>query len=163
MSIQTTETWLTQEAFDRRSAELEQLSNEGRTQIAKKIELARDEGDLKENGGYHAAKEEQGKMEARIRVLTELLRHAKVGEAPESTGVVLSGTVVTARIFGEKSVFLLGSREIVGEDSDLDVYSEGSPLGAAILGHRAGESTSYTAPNGKEITVEIVKVETYLA
>ncbi len=163
MSIQTTETWLTQEAFDRRSAELEQLSNEGRTQIAKKIELAREEGDLKENGGYHAAKEEQGKMEARIRVLTELLRHAKVGEAPESTGVVLSGTVVTARIFGEKSVFLLGSREIVGEDSDLDVYSEGSPLGAAILGHRAGESTSYTAPNGKEITVEIVKVETYLA
>ncbi len=163
MSIQTTETWLTQEAFDRRSAELEQLSNEGRTQIAKKIELARDEGDLKENGGYHAAKEEQGKMEARIRVLTELLRHAKVGEAPESTGVVLSGTVVTARIFGEKSVFLLGSREIVGEDSDLDVYSEGSPLGAAILGHRAGESTSYTAPNGKEITVEIVNVETYLA
>jgi transcription elongation factor GreA len=162
VSTEPTETWLTQEAFDRRSAELEQLSNAGRTEIAKKIEAAREEGDLKENGGYHAAKEEQGKMEARIRVLTELLRHAKVGEAPESTGVVQSGTVVTARILGEVSVFLLGSREIVGEDSDLDVYSEGSPLGAAILGHAVGETVSYTAPNGKEITVQIDKVETYL-
>jgi transcription elongation factor GreA len=162
VSTESPETWLTQEAFDRRSAELEQLSGVGRTEIAKKIEAAREEGDLKENGGYHAAKEEQGKMEARIRVLTELLRHAKVGEAPESTGVVQSGTVVTARILGEESTFLLGSREIVGEGSDLDVYSEGSPLGAAILGHSVTETVSYTAPNGREITVQIDKVETYL-
>ncbi|HAM27502.1 MAG TPA: transcription elongation factor GreA [Microbacteriaceae bacterium] len=163
MSNETTETWLTQEAFDRRSAELEQLAGAGRTDIAKKIEAAREEGDLKENGGYHAAKEEQGKIEARIRVLTELLRHAKVGEAPQSTGVVQSGTVVTANILGEESVFLLGSREIVGEDSDLDVYSEGSPLGTAILGHKVGDTTSYIAPNGKEITVQVVNVETYSA
>ncbi len=163
MANETTETWLTQEAFDRRTAELEQLSNEGRIEIAKKIEAAREEGDLKENGGYHAAKEEQGKMEARIRVLTELLRHAKVGDAPASTGVVESGTVVTARILGDESTFLLGSREIVGEDSDLDVYSEGSPLGAAILGLKVGAKTSYTAPNGKEISVEIVKAEPYSA
>ncbi len=160
---ETQETWLTQEAFDRRTAELEQLQNEGRIEIAKKIESAREEGDLKENGGYHAAKEEQGKMEARIRVLTELLRHAKVGEAPESDGVVGSGSVITARILGDESVFLLGSREIVGEDSDLDVYSEGSPLGAAIIGHRVGDRVVYTAPNGKDITVEIDKVEAYVA
>src|SRR5690606_37923400 len=128
MSGQITETWLTQEAYDRRKAELEHLSGEGRSEIAKRIEAAREEGDLKENGGYHAAKEEQGKIEARIRVLTELLRHAKVGEAPSSTGVVEPGTVITATIQGDKSVFLIGSREIVG-DSDLDVYSEGSPLG----------------------------------
>ena len=147
-------TWLTQEAFDRRSAELEQLAGEGRVEIAKKIESAREEGDLKENGGYHAAKEEQGKMEARIRVLTELLRHAKVGEAPESDGVVGSGSVITARILGDESVFLLGSREIVGE---------GSPLGAAIIGHRVGDKVVYTAPNGKEITVQIDKVEAYVA
>jgi len=105
VSTETTETWLTQEAFDRRSAELELLSSTGRTDIAKKIEAAREEGDLKENGGYHAAKEEQGKMEARIRVLTELLRHATVGAAPTSTGVVQSGTVVSARILGDTSVF----------------------------------------------------------
>ncbi|MHB1171182.1 MAG: transcription elongation factor GreA [Lacisediminihabitans sp.] len=161
MSHEPSETWLTQEAFDRRTAELEQLAGEGRTEIAKKIEAARSEGDLKENGGYHAAKEEQGKIEARIRVLTELLRHAKVGDAPESTGVVQPGTVVTARILGDKSVFLIGSREIVGEDSDLDVYSEGSPLGTAILGLEVGSTTSYMAPNGKEISVKILKVETY--
>jgi transcription elongation factor GreA len=153
-------TWLTQEAFDRRTAELEQLSGEGRLEIAKKIEIAREEGDLKENGGYHAAKEEQGKIEARIRVLTELLRHATVGEAPASTGVVQPGTVITAKILGDESVFLLGSREIVG-DADLDVYSEGSPLGIAIMGMKVGESTSYTAPNGKSISVEITAVETY--
>jgi len=154
-------TWLTQEAFDRRSTELEQLAGEGRTEIAKKIESAREEGDLKENGGYHAAKEEQGKIEARIRVLTELLRHAVVGEAPASTGVVAAGTVITATILDEESVFLIGSREIVG-DSDLDVYSEGSPLGTAIIGMKVGDKTSYTAPNGKSIAVKILKVETYV-
>ena len=65
-----TVTWLTQEAFDRLNAELEHLTGAGRTEIAKKIEAAREEGDLKENGGYHAAKDEQGKIEARIRLLT---------------------------------------------------------------------------------------------
>jgi transcription elongation factor GreA len=154
-------TWLTQEAFDRRTAELENLSGVGRIDIAKKIESAREEGDLKENGGYHAAKEEQGKIEARIRVLTELLRHAVVGEAPTSTGVVEPGTVITATIMGDESMFLIGSREIVG-DSDLDVYSEKSPLGTAIIGKKVGESTSYTAPSGKSIEVTILKVETYV-
>ncbi|HWR85336.1 MAG TPA: transcription elongation factor GreA [Rhodoglobus sp.] len=158
----TAVTWLTQEAYDRRKAELEQLENEGRSEIAKRIEAAREEGDLKENGGYHAAKEEQGKIEARIRVLTELLRSAKVGDAPESTGVVESGTVITATILGDESTFLIGSREIVG-DADLDVYSEGSPLGTAILGLKVGDETSYTAPNGRSIPVKILKVETYSA
>ena len=163
MPTERLETWLTQEAFDRRSAELEHLSVEGRTEIAKKIEAAREEGDLKENGGYHAAKEEQGKIEARIRVLTELIRHAKVGAAPANTGVVASGCVVTAKIQGDDSVFLLGSREIVDADSDMQVYSEGSPLGAAIVGHKVGDVVTYTAPNGRDITVENVTVEAYQA
>jgi transcription elongation factor GreA len=161
MAADNSVTWLTQEAFDRRSAELEQLIGEGRTEIAKKIEAAREEGDLKENGGYHAAKEEQGKIEARIRVLTELLRNAVVGDAPASTGIVEPGTVVTATILGDKTTFLIGSREIVG-DSDLDVYSEKSPLGIAIIGLKVGDASSYTAPNGKTISVEILNVETYL-
>jgi transcription elongation factor GreA len=153
-------TWLTQDAFDRLTAELEQLSVEGRTEIAKKIEAAREEGDLKENGGYHAAKEEQGKIEARIRVLTQLLRTANVGNAPESHGVVESGTVVTAEIQGDPSTFLIGNREMaVG--SDLDVYSEGSPLGTAIIGLKIGDEKTYTAPNGRGIAVKILKVETY--
>ena len=162
MSNDSSATWLTQEAFDRRKAELEQLEGEGRTEIAKKIETAREEGDLKENGGYHAAKEEQGKIEARIRVLTELLRTATVAEAPESDGTVAPGTVVTATVLGDEETFLLGSREIAG-DSDLDVWSEGSPLGSAIMGLKVGDETQYLAPNGKSIPVKILKVETYVA
>lgn len=161
MAAENDVTWLTQEAFDRRTAELEQLTGEARYEIAKKIEAAREEGDLKENGGYHAAKEEQGKIEARIRVLTQLLRHAVVGDVQDDDGVVEPGILVTAEIMGDESVFLLGSREIVDEDSDLDVYSEKSPLGLAINGLKVGQSKTYTAPNGKEITVKILKIATY--
>ena len=161
MAAQENVTWLTQEAFDRRTAELEQLTGEARYDIAKKIEAAREEGDLKENGGYHAAKEEQGKIEARIRVLTELLRHAVVGDVQDADGLVEPGILVTAKIMGDESVFLLGSREIVADGSDLDVFSEKSPLGLAINGLKVGSSTTYTAPNGNEITVEILKVATY--
>lgn len=160
MAQDTTVTWLTQDAYDRLASELDQLSTTGREEIAKRIEAAREEGDLKENGGYHAAKDEQGKQEARIRQLKELLRTAQVGEAPASKGVVESGTVITAIIAGDEETFLIGSREIAG-DSELDVFSEQSPLGAAILGLKQGEKTSYTAPNGREIAVEITEVATW--
>ncbi|WP_308799224.1 transcription elongation factor GreA [Agromyces silvae] len=160
MAQDTTVTWLTQDAYDRLASELEHLSTTGREEIAKRIEAAREEGDLKENGGYHAAKDEQGKQEARIRQLTGLLRTAQVGEAPASKGVVESGTVITAIIAGDQETFLIGSREIAG-DSELDVFSEQSPLGAAILGLKQGEKTSYTAPNGREISVEITEVATW--
>lgn len=160
-STGSTTQWLTQEAHDRLTAELEHLSTEGRAEIAKRIEAARDEGDLKENGGYHAAKDEQGKIEARIRTLTALLRNATVGEAPDAHGVVEPGTVVTATILGDDERFLLGSREIVGDDSDIDVYSEQSPLGQAILGAKVGDTVSYEAPNGSTVKVTIVDVSTY--
>ena len=160
MSSDVTVTFLTQDAYDRLASELEHLSTVGREEIAKRIEAAREEGDLKENGGYHAAKDEQGKQEARIRTLQHLLKTATVSEAPESTGIVESGTVITAVVAGGEEVFLLGSREIAS-GTDLDVYSEASPLGAAILGLKEGDRTSYTAPNGREIAVEIVSVETY--
>ena len=156
----TTETWLTQEAFDRLQGELENLQGPVRQEIAKRIEEAREEGDLKENGGYHAAKDDQAQIEARIAQITQLLRTAKVGEAPASRGIVEPGTVVTAVVAGGEEVFLLGSREIAA-GSDLDVYSEASPLGQAILGLKVGEKSSYEAPNGRSISVEIVNVETY--
>ena len=160
MAQDATVTWLTQEAFDRLAAELAELSTHGREEIAKRIEAAREEGDLKENGGYHAAKDEQGKQEARIRQLKELLRTAQVGEAPQSSGVVEPGTVITAVIAGDEETFLIGSREIAG-DSELDVFSEQSPLGAAIIGLKVGNRTTYTAPNGREISVEVTGVETW--
>jgi len=156
----STGSFLTQEAYDRLKAELDQLSGQGRTEIAGKIEAARDEGDLKENGGYHAAKEEQGKMEARIRQLTQLLDTAKVGEAPRNDGTVVPGMVVTVDMFGDKETFLLGSREIA-EGTDLQVFSEKSPLGEAINGKKVGASTSYEAPNGKSIEVKILDAKPY--
>jgi transcription elongation factor GreA len=162
MSQETQVTFLTQEAYDRLAGELEQLSTVGRVEIAKRIEAAREEGDLKENGGYHAAKDQQGVQEARIVQLTQLLRTAKVGVAPESHGVVEPGTVVTATIAGEDDTFVIGNREIAG-NSDLSVYSEQSPLGAAILGAKEGDSVTYTAPNGREIPVKVLKVETWVA
>jgi len=158
---ETTEnvTWLTQEAYDRLKAERDHLAGAGRTEIAKKIEAARDEGDLRENGGYHAAKEEQGKQEVRIRQLTQLLESAKVGEAPADNGVVAPGMVVTVDLGGEEMRFLLGSREV--SDASLDVYSEKSPLGAAINGHQAGDSTSYQAPSGRQVAVKILSAKPY--
>jgi transcription elongation factor GreA len=160
MATETSVTWLTQDAYDRLAQELDTLSTVARIDIANKIESARQEGDLKENAGYHAAKEEQGKMEARIRTLTLLLRTAEVGHAPESKGIVEPGTIITATIAGDESRFLIGSREIAG-DSDLDVYSEKSPLGEAIIGLKVGAKTSYETPTGKQIEVEINLVETF--
>jgi transcription elongation factor GreA len=149
-----TTSYLTQDAFDRLTGELEHLKGEGRVEISKKIEAARLEGDLRENGGYHAAKEEQGKMEARIRQLTQLLDNAVVGESPKDDGIVEPGMVVTVEIFGDEETFLLGSREI--DDDALEVYSEKSPLGAAILGKSVGDTASYEAPNGTTVEVKIL-------
>ncbi|MFF3438076.1 transcription elongation factor GreA [Streptosporangium sp. NPDC002721] len=155
-------TWLTQEAYDRLKAEFEHLSGPGRVDIAKKIEAAREEGDLKENGGYHAAKDEQGKMEARIFHLRQILDSAKVGEAPRTEGVVGPGMTVTVRFEGddEEVAFLLASREESG--APIDVYSPKSPLGAAINGKKIGEKATYTMPNGRSNTVEILEAVPYI-
>jgi transcription elongation factor GreA len=154
------QTWLTQEAADRLAAELANLEGVGRKEITAKIEAARAEGDLKENGGYHAARDEQGKMEARIRQLKQMLENAHIGTPPASAdGKVGAGMVVTALIAGDEMKFLLGSREI--SSGDLDVYSEKSPLGAAVIGAEIGATVSYTAPNGREISVEIKAAEFY--
>jgi transcription elongation factor GreA len=154
-------TWLTQEAHDRLKEEYDFLTGEGRAEIVKRIEAAREEGDLKENGGYHAAKDEQGKREARIRQLQQLLESAQVGEAPKApAGVVAPGTVVTAKVAGEPMRFLLGSREVAGDG--VEVYSEKSPLGEAINGKHKGEKASFKAPNGSEVEVEIVDTEPFV-
>jgi transcription elongation factor GreA len=156
-------TWLTQDAYDRLNAELEELSGPARIEITRRIEAARAEGDLKENGGYHAAKDEQGKMEARIRQLTQLLREAKVGTPPTAdAGVAGPGMVVTVRYAdGDEETFLIGSREEAAV-ADITVYSANSPLGQALNGAAAGESRTYTAPTGKEITIELIEAKPYL-
>ncbi|WP_422773311.1 transcription elongation factor GreA [Plantactinospora sp. WMMC1484] len=154
-------TWLSQEAHDRLQAELDELIA-GRPAIAAEINARREEGDLRENGGYHAAREEQGKQEARIRQLQELLRTAQVGEAP-TADVVAPGCVVTIHFdddTDDTETFLLGSREIAST-TDLTVYSPESALGKSILGARPGQTVTYTAPSGAEIKVTVVRFEAY--
>ena len=156
----TSQTWLTQEAADRLAAELAHLEGEARTEIVKKIEAARAEGDLKENGGYHAAREEQGKIEGRIRQLKHMLEHAHIGTPPAGeSGVVGLGMLVTVDIAGDEIKFLLGSREIAS--GDVDVYSEKSPLGAADLGAKVGQTVTYTAPTGKQIQVAVLEAQPF--
>lgn len=156
-----TQTWLTEEAADRLAAELAEREGLRRADIVKKIEAARAEGDLKENGGYHAAREEQGKNEARIRQLKNMLENAHIGTPPAGeSGIVGLGMLVTVDIAGDEMKFVLGSREIeVGED--VDIYSEKSPLGSAVLGAKIGDIVSYIPPNGKAIKVAIKDAETF--
>ena len=157
---QPTQTWLTQEAADRLATELADLEGPLRAEIIKKIETARAEGDLKENGGYHAAREEQGKIEGRIRQLKHMLEHAHIGTPPVGeSGVVGLGMLVTVDIAGDEIKFLLGSREIAS--GDVDVYSEKSPLGAAVLGAKVGQTVTYTAPTGKQIQVAVLEAQPY--
>ena len=161
--MNTASTWLTQESFDRLSAELVERSGPMRSEITKKIELAREEGDLKENGGYHAAREEQGKNEARARQLKQMLENAQIGTPPSDTGTIAIGHVVTVEFAdGDSERFWLVSRE-EAVHSTMDVYSPDSPLGNAVMGKKQGDNSSFALPNGKEITIAIKKVETYQA
>ncbi len=164
-NIEDSVVWLTQDGYDQLKSELENLKGPARAEITQRISDARDEGDLKENGGYHAAKDEQGKIEARIRQLEDMLRRAQVGETPKPGGKVEPGMKVSIKFAGDDEVetFLLGSRELLALDAsvDIDVYSPQSPLGSAILGKKKGQKATYEAPNGKDVTVEIVAAEPF--
>jgi transcription elongation factor GreA len=157
--------WLTQEAYDRLASELEHLKGPARAEISQRIAEAREEGDLRENGGYHAAREEQSKAEARIVQLEDMLRRARVGETPEDDGIVEAGMEVTVRFAAdsETETFLLGAREVLSLDAsvDLSVYSPQSPLGSAILGKKPGDTATFTAPNGKTVTVDILAAKPF--
>ena len=155
--------WLTQEAYDKLKTELDHLRGPVRDDNVARISAARDEGDLKENGGYHAAREEQGKIEGRIRQLEDMLERAEVGETPPDDGVVEPGMVVTIQFAGDSDTetFLLGAREMAGPDSDLQVYSPQSPMGSALTGHKKGETVDFEAPNGKVLQVTVLDAAPY--
>jgi transcription elongation factor GreA len=154
-------TWLTPEAHARLHAALEDLTGPVRADIVKKIEAARDEGDLKENGGYHAAKEEQGKLELRIRQLTQLLRDVRVGEAPTGE-VVEEGCLVSVDYGDEVETFLFANRENAtdegGKIGALDVYSPESPIGQALAGRRTGDQVVF---GPRAITVTVKDIQPY--
>ena len=160
---ETQVSWLTQEAYDRLKGELDRLIA-NRPVIAAEINARREEGDLKENGGYHAAREEQGQQEARIRQLQELLRTAQVGTAPTSSDTATPGMVLKLRYEGDDDTetVLLGSRE-EGSRADLEVVSPNSPLGAALLGAHVGDTRQYPLPDGGSMTVTLVSAEPFRA
>jgi len=152
-------TWLSQEAHGRLRQTLQDLTGPRRTEVVGRIEAAREEGDLKENGGYHAAKEEQGKLEARIRQLTALLREVRVGTVP-SGDVVEEGCIVRVD-YGDGDVeqFLFANRENATDEGGrigaLDVYSPESPIGQAIAGHRTGDEVVFGPRSTKVIVVDV--------
>jgi transcription elongation factor GreA len=148
-------TYLSPEAHDRLVAELDDLTTNGRPRISAEIETARAHGDLRENAEYHAAKEEQGRMEARIRQLEELLRDAVVG-ADASTDAVGPGVVVTLELDGAAEEYLVGSRE--DRHPDLDVLSVESPMGRAVLGASVGEDRTFETPTGATIAVRVASI-----
>jgi len=154
--------WLTQAKYDELKAELEELRGTTRATMVKRVSDARDEGDLKENAGYHAARDELGKIDGRIQQLVDMLEKAEVGETPADDGVVEPGMKVTVRLVGLdlEETFLFGAREMAGDD--IKVYSPQSPLGQAIDGAKRGETVTYTLPNGKDQKAEIVEAVPYV-
>lgn len=143
-------------AFERMQAEFDDLTSRGRIQVADKIERARELGDLKENGDYHAAKDEQGHMEGRIRELEYLLENGEVVEAgPE--GEVRVGQKITIVYEGDSDD--LAETYIIGHVEEkldgFDIVSPGSPMGSALLGSSVGSWVSYAAPNG-DLKVKIL-------
>lgn len=163
MAEDTNTRWLTQEAYDRLKKELDDLKA-NRPVIAAEINERREEGDLKENGGYHAAREQQGQEEARIAYLEELLDSATIGEAPSQSGVALVGSVVHVYYDGDEDdteTFLIGTRGVHSSNTDLETYSTDAPLGAAIVGAKEGETREYQTPNSSTVSVTIVKAEPY--
>ena len=160
-SSETPKTWLSQDAHDRLQTELDELIA-ARPAVAAEINARREEGDLRENGGYHAAREEQSRAEGRILYLKEFLRNAEVGEVKAADSVA-PGSVVTIYFDDDQAdteTFLLGSREI-SSTTDLTVYSPESALGTAILGARAGDTVTYTAPSGAEVKVTVLNFEAF--
>ncbi len=150
---------LTRAAFDRLQAEFNDLKTRGRIDIARRIETAREMGDLSENGDYHAAKEEQGKMEGRIGRLSVILKNSKVVEEGElDANEVRVGCMVGLRYEGDTDIerYLVGSIEERGALHA--VLSPGSPLGQSLIGAKRGEVVSYQAPGG-QLRVEVVEIE----
>ena len=152
-------TQLSPEAHARLSAELEDLAVRGRVEIAKRIEEARALGDLKENGEYHAAKDEQGKMELRIRQLKGMLEDVAIVEAGPADGVVRVGATVTIDFGdgdGDTERYLVGNIEEKMEG--VEIVSPDAPLGKALLGRAVGDQVDYEV-NGKTLAVKLVGID----
>lgn len=155
--------YITPETKAKLEEELQALIDH-RPVVAAEINERREEGDLKENAGYDAAREMQDQEEARIKKISELLENSTTERAAIVEGVANVGSVVHVYYDGnedDKETFLIGTRAAASDNKDLETYSEQSPLGAAILGAHEGETREYTAPNGTQIKVTIESAAPY--
>ncbi|WP_336248808.1 transcription elongation factor GreA [Stomatohabitans albus] len=146
---------MTQETFDRLTAELEELTTTVRDEITERIEIARDHGDLKENAEYHAAKDEQGMNEDRIRVIQARLDNAEIVEDSADTSLARVGMAVTIKEDGETYDIFLGSLEDAA-DTDLEIVSVTSPMGRAINGSKEGAKVTWAGPTGTKFEAEVM-------
>jgi transcription elongation factor GreA len=150
--------YITPEGLEKLKQELDTLVNEKRIDLAKRLHFAIKQGDLSENADYQAAKEEQGFLEGRILELKQAIRNAVLIEkSDKDDGIVRLGSEITVQEIGfddQETYYLVGATEA---DPAHGRISNESPLGKALLGHKAGDKVSVRAPAGK-IQFEILEV-----
>ena len=152
-------TQMTPSAHKKLKDELNQLEGEGRQKIIEEIATARAHGDLSENAEYHAARDQQGLQEARVRQIKAMLESAEIIEADDDA-TVKPGKVVTIRWKGddESETYLLGLREEKGGEHD--VLTPESPIGRSLVGKNAGDKVVAKIPAG-EREIEILEVRSH--
>jgi transcription elongation factor GreA len=150
---------LTRDAYERLRDELERLITDGRRQIAERLERARAHGDIRENAEFDAAKDAQGLMEARIRELQRLLNDPDIVETPAEADSVAPGVLVTVRLLdeNEEETYLVAASKEERVDGVRTVTLD-SPFGSALLGRRAGDRVTYSAPGGT-FACEVLRLE----
>ncbi len=151
---------LTPAAYERLKTEHDHLTTTGRKEVAARLLRARELGDLSENAEYHATKEEQGLMEARIRRLGWMIKNAQIVEAHQAGDEVQPGVLVTVRstdggVDDEDTYLVAASPEERAKGAR--TITPRSPLGAVLVGRRAGDKVSYEAPGGS-FTYEILTI-----
>jgi transcription elongation factor GreA len=148
--------YLTKEKYVELTEELRVLTHERRKEVAEHLEYAKSLGDLSENAEYHEARDEQAKIEARIAQLEHLLKHAEIMKHTKGD-VVTAGATIIIQKGGEeiKTYELVGSEEA---DMSAGRLSYGSPLGAAVMGKKKGDTFTFNTPKG-EVAYKIVDVK----
>jgi transcription elongation factor GreA len=150
---------MTQEGYNDLVKELDELKTTRRAEISEKIRVARGFGDLSENSEYDEAKNEQAIVEARILTLENQLKNVKIVAKSDNKGTVSIGSFVTIRDveFGDEMTYRIISS--VESSNDMSTITDESPVGKALLGHKAGDSVMVTVPSGAKIEYQIVNVE----
>jgi len=147
---------MTKDGLEKLKAELKELLDVKRPEVAKRIQVARENGDISENAEYDSARQEQSSVEGRIEELEEIIRNAQVIDTKASAGVVALGAKVTVHIDGEEETFhIVGAPEANPLEKRI---SHESPLGIALFGKKIGDKIDVEAPVGK-LTYKILRIE----